>query len=249
MSELAPSDPSPADLPTTPPPLPSPPMPIFRTWLKALTSPSARTYAEIAASPGAKASTAFLWVFLAALLEMIVYFLVVGPLQEDMQQALAGSHTVLARPAISPLEVVCGAPIVAVFMLLWFMASSGVMHLIARAFSAKAAYLQWAYTMSAIFVPTALISTVLLAFEALGRTVALCMGGLSLLLALYVVVIQVIAIKAVEQISWAGAVVSIIAIPAILICLSCAVIGVLMLMGPSIGTVFSSINQSLPTVP
>ncbi len=249
VSELVPNNPVPSDLPATPPALPQARASILRTWLKAITRPSEKTYAAIAALPGARAGMAFVWVFLAALLEMVVYLLVLAPVQRDLQQALAGTHTVLPGATTSLLAVLCGAPVAAAAMLLWFMASSGIIHLVARAFSGKAAYGQWAYTMAAIFVPTALVSTVLLAFEALGTTAALCMGGLSLLLALYVIVIQVVAIKAVEQIGWGGAVVSILVLPALLICLSCAVIGVLMLMGPSIGNVFSSINQSLQTVP
>ncbi len=249
MSDLVPSEPAPVEAPAAPALPPAPPASIVQTWLNALTRPSEQTYAAIATSPSAKVGTALLWVFLAALLEMIVYVLVLGPLQRDMQQSLGGPQGLLPSSGISPLLVVCGAPILAVVMLIAFLFSSGLTHGVSHLFSGRATYGQWAYTMGAIFVPTALISTVLLAFEALGRTVALCMGGISLLLALYVIVLEIIAIKAVQQIGWGGAVVSIVAVPALLFCISCAAIVVLMLLGPDIASVFSTINQSLQTVP
>lgn len=246
MSELIPNSPSPNELPSIPP---TPPASILETWLKAVTRPSEQTYRAIAASPSASLGRALLWVFVAALPEMIVYFLVQGSLQSDMQQATGGSGALLPSGGVSPLLVVCGAPAAAAAMLLSFLVSSGITHGVAHLFSGRGTYGQWAYAMSAIFVPMALVSTVLLAFQALGTAVALCMAAISMILALYVIVLQVIAIKAVQQISWGGAVVSIIAIPALLFCISCAIIGVLMLMGPAIGNVFSSINQSLQTVP
>ncbi len=249
MSDLLPNTPIPSELPETPA-LPTSQAPsLLQTWLRALTRPSEQTYSAIAASPRANLGMALLWVFLAALLEMIVYFLVLGPVQNEMEQALSGSHSVLPFGGLSLLTVACGAPIAAGGMLVGFLFSSGLTHVIARAFSGKATYGQWAYTMSAMFAPTALISSVLLALEALGTTVALCMGVLSLVFSLYVIVLEVIAIRAVHQISWGGAVVSIIAIPTLLLFIACAVIAVLMLLGPAIGNTFSAINQSLNTVP
>ena len=37
------------------------PEPFYQVWIKALTRPSEQTYAELAASPNAKANTAYLW--------------------------------------------------------------------------------------------------------------------------------------------------------------------------------------------
>ena len=44
------------------PMMPGAPTSFVQMWINALTKPSEHTYAEIAASPNAKATTAFLWV-------------------------------------------------------------------------------------------------------------------------------------------------------------------------------------------
>src|SRR5215211_6778391 len=62
--------------------MPSAPIPETRpssalqVWQKALTKPSEQTFAEIASSPYARASTAYLWVFIASLIQIFLAALV-----------------------------------------------------------------------------------------------------------------------------------------------------------------------------
>lgn len=125
----------------------------------------------------------------------------------------------------------------------------GIVHLITRAFNGRATFDRLAYTMAAIIVPVNLIGAVLSLLAAI-PLIGLCFVLISILFSIYVVVLEVIAVKAVEQIGGGQAAVSVLALPIVLgVCVACALIIGLVALGPVIGNVFSSINQSLQGVP
>jgi hypothetical protein len=102
-----------------------------------------------------------------------------------------------------------------------------------------------AYASAAISVPFSLLTGVLTLFAAI-PFVGLCTGIISLLLSFYVLFLQITAVKAVNRFGW-GAAIGTVLLPVLVIgffC-GCLVIGGLTLLGPTIGDVFSSINQSL----
>jgi hypothetical protein len=76
--------------------------------------------------------------------------------------------------------------------------------------------------------------------------VAICSSVLVIGISLYSLYLEIVAVKAVNGFDWGKAVGSVL-IPffAILFVCGCLVIGSLMLLGPVIGDVFSTINQSL----
>src|SRR5512139_1702226 len=49
---------------------------VFQIWTRALTKPSEHTYAALASSPKAKATTAYLWMFVASLIQFLLSSLV-----------------------------------------------------------------------------------------------------------------------------------------------------------------------------
>jgi hypothetical protein len=77
-------------------------------------------------------------------------------------------------------------------------------------------------------------------------SIGFCFGLIILLIGIYVLVLEVMAIKGVNQISW-GAAIGTLFIPLlVVVCIcGCVVIASLMILGPVIGNVFSTINQSL----
>jgi hypothetical protein len=241
-----------------PPPVePAAPRSIFQIWVDALTKPNRRNYAEIASLPQASAATAFVWVFLATLLEFFVSSLV-GQVGGEAQRQLfqrfgLGQNLPVPEFGSRTLQLLCGAPIIAVVVTLWFAVMIGVVHLIARAFGGTGTYDRMAYVFAAIFVPTALIATVVAVLQAIpvvGFAVALCFIPLSLALSIYVIVIEVIATMAVYGIGGGSATVAVLALPIVLgVCCACALIIGLAALGPMIGNVFSSINNSLQGVP
>jgi hypothetical protein len=226
------------------------PRPFFQTWVNALTKPNERTYQDIASAPNAKATTAFLWIFIASLVQFFISFLVGNAAQSQLLRQFGGGQN-LPTPSFGnrAITLICGAPIAAVVAVLFFAIFVGIMHLIARAFGGRATFDQSAYVIAAIAVPFYLISAVLSLLGAI-PFVGFCFGILDLVLGIYVLILQVMAVKGVHQISWGGAVVAVLVLPIVLVvCVACAVIAGLMVLGPVIGNVFSSINQSLQGVP
>jgi hypothetical protein len=103
------------------------------------------------------------------------------------------------------------------------------------------------YAFAAISVPVTLVSSILSPFSAI-PVLGICIGIVSLVIALYTIVLQVMAVKGVNNFGWGQALGSVF-IPGIV--LACcfvvpSVIAVMRLLGPKIGDTFSTINNSLP---
>jgi hypothetical protein len=224
----------------------------FQVWVKALTKPSETTFAEIAASPRAKASTAYLWIFLCTFAPAIVSVLVnAGPfsrqLGEALQQAGVNAGGFGSGVGASLIGLLCVTPFVAVFAVIGFIISVALMQWIARMFKGQGTFDQLAYSLGAITAPGALVSALITLPSAI-PFVGLCMLPLSVLFSIYLVVLQAMSIKGVHRFGW-GATIGTMLIPglAITLLLCCAIVPIfgLMGLGPTIGNVFSTINQSL----
>jgi hypothetical protein len=234
-----------------PPPPPSAPMmagpaaprPFYQVWLDAVTKPSSQTYASMASSPSATASTAFIWIVLVSLLELIISALVSSATQKMMQQISGLPSFDRGGLGFGILSVVCGVPLV----VLVFAALTGIVYLIARAFGGTGSYGQLAYVFAAIWSPLALVSSVLSLFTII-PLVGLCVLVISIALFIYMLVLMVIATGAVQRIAGGSAAVSVIA-PYAVLCICAGVVAFVGLaaLGPVIGNVFSSINNSLQT--
>jgi len=112
-------------------------------------------------------------------------------------------------------------------------------------FGGKGNFGSLAYVLGAIAAPTLLISS-LLSLLTVIPVLGYCFSAIAVLFSLYILVLQIMAVKAVNQFGWGPAIGSVF-LPVLVIGFLCAclVIGSLTLLGPTIGNVFSSINQSL----
>lgn len=229
------------------------PEPFYQIWIRALTRPNEQTYAELAASPNAKANTAYLWYFVAAFVQFLFASLVQGAVMKRMlDQFGSGQYGQLYSGggiAQTLIFAVCGAPVMAGISVLFFALGVALIQWIAKMFGGRGNFAQLAYVMSAIQSPFLLVSAVLTLLSAI-PFVGFCFGLVSILAWLYMLVLIVMAVKGVNQFGW-GAAIGSAFIPglAIVFVCGCLVIGGLMLMGPIIGDVFSGINQSLQNVP
>ena len=215
-------------------------------WRDALTKPSDQTFAAIAQSPNAKLTTALLWVFLGSLVNALFGSLIQGPVMRQMMQN--SGFEALPRTAASGIAgVICGAPIAAVISVVIFVVVVGVVQLIAKMFGGRGTFDQLAYAIAAIATPVALINSLFTLLFAVPY-VMYCGGLLSFLLFIYSVVLQIMAVKGVNQFGWGQAAASLL-LPFIVVCccLSVGVIGLLRALGPGINEIFNSIQQSLPT--
>lgn len=226
--------------------LPNPPMYLgdrpqesfIQTWTKAITQPREQTYAELAASPGASASKAYLWVFLAGLVSYFLVFVVqslVLGLGADTRASLGS--TVIA--------FICAVPVIAGLSVLGFMLGTALVQWVAGLFGGHGTYNQLAYVFGAIAAPITLSSGLLGALSAI-PLVGLCFSLVSIGIGIYAIVLQIMAVKAVNRFDWLPAVGAVL-LPGLVIAFvcGCLVIGGLALLGPMVGNVFSGINQSL----
>jgi hypothetical protein len=224
----------------------------FSTWMTAVTKPNEQTYATLAEHPDARTNNrAFTWVFLAG----TVSALISGLLQAILELAgfpspYAGFGDLfggsVAQGGMLSLGVaICVSPIAGAIGTLFFAIGVGIIQWVARMFKGTGTFSQLAYTVAAFSVPVSLISSILTPFSAI-QYVNICTGLISLGLVLYALVLEVMAVKAVNKFGWGEAAGSVL-LPAVVVCccVSIVVFGIIGALGPAINDAFNSINQSL----
>lgn len=214
----------------------APPEPFYQVWIKAVSKPNELTYAEIANSPNASPNTAYVWVFLTSL---ISYFLVLTATMLGTASEMSGDITTLA------ITLACGAPILAGVSVLGFAINIAITQWVAGLFKGTGNYNQLAYAAGAVYAPIGIVSGVISALSTIPY-IGLCFSALSFGVSIYSIVLMVMAVKGVNRFGWGEAVGSVL-IPTLVIGFICAcvVIGMLMLLGPVVGDVFSTIDPSL----
>jgi hypothetical protein len=225
---------------------PTGPTSFFQTWVPALTKPSEQTYASIAGSPNAKASTAYLWVFISSLVASFISLIAQGALIRE-RLAASGFNSGRFGNGIGGIVItlLCGTPIVAVIGTAFFAIWVAIIQWLAKMFGGKGTNDQLAYAFAAIGVPYSLISSIFILLSAI-PFVGLCFRIILGLAGLYIIVLQIMALKGVNQFGWGPAIGSLF-IPVLVVGLLCCCLGFLLFaaLRPVIGNVFSSINQSL----
>ena len=233
-------------VPPNPPTLQPGPTSMFQTWIDALTKPNERTYAGMAASPNAKATTAYLWVFIGALIEIVLSVIAQGPaMRAMMEQRGVGGNLPAGGLGFALIGAVCGGPIGAVITVIFFAIGTAIVQWIAKMFGGRGTFDQLAYSFAAIAAPVAVVTGI---FNVLGAIpfVGICFRVVIGLAGLYVLVLQIMAVKGVNGLTWGAAAGSVL-IPGVVVFLVCCclVAGIAALSGAAIGNIFSTINQSL----
>ena len=214
---------------------------ILQTWTSAITKPNENTYAQLAASPEAKTSTALLWVFIASLVQSLIAIPMQGRIMAQMMQGTGLENQ--AGPGL--VGILCGAPIAAVVTVVFFSAFTGIVQWVAGLFGGKGSFEKLAYVFAAITVPFTLLSALITLLSAVPY-VGACFGIIGLLAGLYVLVLQVMAVKGVNRFDWLPAAGSLL-LPfiAFICCISAGVAGLVSLAGPAMQDIFNQINQSI----
>lgn len=227
-------------------------MSLVETWMAAITKPNEGTFVQIAAQPGATVSKAFLWVFVASLVTSFVSFIAqainggtMATLRQILPPEIARDLPLGGTQTFGIGTVICGAPIGAIIAVLGFAIGTGLIQWVAKLFGGAGSFEKLAYTFSAITVPYSAVAAVLTIIGII-PFVGILTGLIGFALAIYVVVLEVLAVKAVHRLDTgkaAGAVLLPGLVVFFLIC--CCVIAGVALFGPVIGDTFNSINQSL----
>lgn len=217
----------------------------FSVWKDAVTKPSDQTYARLALAPNAKLSTAFLWVFLGSLVSSFLSSLVQGQAMQQMMQSF-GVEGLPQTTGNTLITAICGAPIFAVISVLMFALVTGIIQVLAKMFGGRGTFEQLAYAFAAITTPFSLISGVLALLSVI-PWVGACFGIVGLLAALYVVVLEVMAVKGVNQFGWGQAIGSFV-LPLLVLCccLSVGVFAIIQALGPAISDTFETILTPMP---
>jgi len=209
-------------------------------WIKAVTKPNEATFVEITNDPNATTSTAFTWAALAGFLSGIILGIVYGG-----TSALGGNSETGVM-----LSMICGFPIAgAIAAPISLAIGAGLIQWIAKLFGGTGSFNKLVYGFAAVLVPLSVLSAIISAFGLIPY-VGLCIGLFSYVVMFYQIYLQIVAVKAVNQLGWGQAAGSVLIPGFVIVILGvCLVFGSLMVMGPIIGDTFDQINQSLNTIP
>ena len=227
--------------PMSPSPMPSGPTSFYQVWMNALTKPNEQTYADIANSPNAKATTAYMWVFLGSLVASFLSLLVQGAVIRSQLSTIGEGRLGTGFVGIA-ITLLCGAPIAAVFGTVVFAVFTALIQWVAKMFGGKGTNDQLAYVYAAIGVPYTLVSGVFILLSAIPY-VGFCFRIILGLAGFYILFLEITAAKAVNQLDWGRAAGSVLIPGAALFFLCCCVVfGVSMLAGASASKILQQLQ-------
>lgn len=244
--------------PSNAPIMDSPPGPAgwLPTWIKAVSQPNEQTFITITEHPDATTRTAFIWVFIAgtisgvaqSILQAIILAtggassMIIPGLEQFSQQPAGGDASAVGVSLVAGL---CLSPVAGLISILFFAIFTAITQWVAKLFGGSGTFEKLAYGLASITVPFTLVSSVLALAGAIPY-VNICTGVLSFGLGIYALVLEIMAVKAVNRFGWGAAVGSVL-LPALAIAFFCAclVVAGTAMLAPIIGNVF---GQGFPGV-
>ena len=227
-----------------------PPQGAFPVWSKVFTKPGQQTFLEITSYPDALAKNAYIWVFIAGTFSGLVnsavqFVLRMNALQQAVPELAQRPGYNLGFGIGGLLGALCGAPITGLFSVISFAISTALIHWVARFLGGQGSFDKMAYSFGAITAPVTVISAFLVPFYSIPYA-AFCILPLLVVLGLYVLYLQITAIKVAHGFGWLEAAIAEF-LPVILLVFLCAfaVMGLMRVAGPSINDIFRQIQQSL----
>jgi len=249
-------DQMPSNLPVMDEPKPGP-AGWFQVWKKAVTKPNELTFIEITDGPEATSKTAFIWVFIAGTISMILQAILqaiysatgtmpqlpIPGLEQYMPPSSGGD---VASAGISFVVSLCLSPFVGLLSIAFFALFAAVVQWIAKMFGGVGTFDKLAYALAAISFPFTIISGVFSLFTAIPY-VGGCFGFITFGLSIYILVLQVMAVKGVNRFGVGPAIGSLF-IPGLVIFIFCCCLaaGAAALLGPMIGQSFNDLQQFAP---
>jgi hypothetical protein len=181
------------------------PMSRWDVWTGALTRPSVQTFERVVRNPKARSRAAHTWIFISALLGIAIVFavllavVVVGLILSSPQ---GEAYYIAIYMVVFPLVVglFVGSPLGSVLLGLGAIISVWITQAIARKLGGTGTYSRLVYAFAAYLAPLIFIS-ILVHLVPFGH-------WLFYLLIIYGTVLNVIAVKAVNQFGWGKAIAS-----------------------------------------
>ncbi len=234
-------------------PPPSADMTIMEIFIAIITKPNKETFYQIATHPDATMGKGVLWAFVGILLssfltsiaQMISFSTQADVLKDFLPPDLAPLLDAGAGASASFITLLCTIPFAAAFGVFFFMIGVALVQWAAKLFGGTGTFEKLFYSFSVILVPVAVVSGGLALLSAI-PFVGLCFGFISLGLVIYQIVLQVLAVQAVNNLD-TGKAVGAVMLPGLLmfIILCCCAVLFGTLMASTMGEVFNEINSGL----
>jgi hypothetical protein len=206
-----------------------------RVWISAITQPSVETYENLARDPNASFMKACLLMLVSGFTSGVILILMVYVLTHTT--AYGGTDL-----SFLLWSLLCIAPIAGIQSVLGLVITTGISQATARALGGTGTFSKLAFASAAYRAPM-MIATGFVSLIPLFNLLSLPLG-------LYGVVLNVIAVKAVNQFGWGKAIISgFLVVAGFVVAVACIVIVGLALLGPAIDSTMSSILQQTSGTP
>ena len=217
----------------------------FRVWMKAVTKPNEQTFIDITEHPDAQPKTAYIWIFLVGTLSTIVTGLIQAILVAAGVSSQLGVQGAGSSVGVSIFATICASPIAGGISVLFFALGIAIVQWIAKLFGGTGTYDKLVYAVAAISVPFSLVSMFLVPLNVVPY-LNICTGLISFGLSIYVIYLQITAVKAVHGFGWLEAAIAVF-LPVILLVFLCAfaVLGIMKAVGPSLNNILQQLQPSL----
>jgi hypothetical protein len=129
---------------------------------------------------------------------------------------------------------------------LFFLITNGVLHVSAKLFGGKGKFSTFAYLVSLFFVPLYIISNFIGLLGIISRISFYITTLISLVVGIYQFILSIRCIKVVHDFTTMKATLAVL-LPFVFLLIPICLISILSLLGPSIGSVFSGITNSVMT--
>ena len=212
---------------------------LWQTWLKASTSPSDATFADLRQKPNANITTAVIWMAIygaiAAIAGLVSSLIFAGTVQGALPSVLKELNLPPAEMAqveqalrFLPGNVAVGAGFSSLANILWvpvwFLIGVGIYHLIAKLLGGTGEYGRLAYLSAAFSAPLGIVTTLL--------SLIPLAGCVTPLIGIYTLVLSYFAVKVEHQLS-SGRAIMVILIPALVLivlamCFIFGIVGMIM---------------------
>lgn len=188
-------NPPPADIPEK--------LSALETWRLALTQPNEETFQRISEDPSASLGRAIGWIALSSGIAyaigafaqlLFIQSLPLSSFVEGAEEVFSGD---LLAGISSLFILACGLPVVVIASTLGTLLFAGLIHFTAGALGGSGSFRQLVHAFAAISAPFTLVSALLGLIP--------IVNCLTIPLALYVIVLNILAIKVVHRLSWGAA--------------------------------------------
>jgi hypothetical protein len=188
----------------------------FAVWSKLLSRPAEQTVLEIIEHPDAKQNTAFIWVFFAGCLSGIILGLAQAILvatgweRQVFDNNVDDLNGLVSGISVFATFLLCVSPIAGALAVVIFGLGVGGVQWFARVLGGTGSYEKLAYILGVISVPCWIISPIAviltLVFIFVNTPLMWLIGTVEFLVVIYMLVLQVFAVKAVDHLWWSEAI-------------------------------------------